>query len=219
MPRRINLLPSTERVRTTTNYAALGMLVVAVIVVFGLGLGYYMLSTSRSSLQDEVDDLVRDRTDLQQQIAALEQYQDLNTKRENMEGIVRSVYAGRTLLSEVIYDMSRAIQNNVWLTSMTISAPDPAIVVLPTDGTVVEIPAGGLSFQGNTYSLHHVADFMVRLELVDALQGIRLGSAGSPIGAVDPDEEVWGFSMTASVINTQDPNTPLPVSKVEVEGL
>jgi len=219
VPRRINLLPTTERVRTTTNYAALGMLVAAVIVVFGLGLGYYLLSSSRSSLQKDVDGLISQRTQLEQDVAALQQYEVLDQRCSAMEETVRSVYAGRTLLSEVVYDLSRAIQDNVWLTSMTISAPDPALVVPPVDGTVVEIPAGGLSIQGNTYSLPDVAAFMVRLELVDALQGITLGSAGAPIGSVDPDKEVRGFSITAGVINTQDPDTPLPVSKVEVEGL
>ena len=60
---------------------------------------------------------------------------------------------------------------------------------------------------------------LVRLQLVPALGEISLESAGDPTGSVDEKKEVKGFSIHATVTNTQPEDTALPMSQVEVEGL
>jgi Tfp pilus assembly protein PilN len=221
MPRRINLLAKAERVRTATNVPALALMVGAVIVVFGLGLGYFLLSSERSSAQDQVVQLQSTRAKLEAQIQELDKYKQLATQVSEREELVRGVYAGRTLVSEVLSDLSRALPDNVWITGMTMTAGDPqekAAEGSPAAGTVVS-GVGSLSMQGDTYSFPDVALLLVRLRLVPALNGITLSSAGEPMGSVDPTKHVRGFSLTATVINSQAADTQLPMSGVEVEGL
>jgi Tfp pilus assembly protein PilN len=221
VPRRINLLPKTERVRTATNVSALAIMAGGVILLFALVLSYYLLSSSRSSLQDELAVLEGKRIKLEAQVASLNAYKVLAAEVSAKEGIVRGVYAGRTLVAEVLSNLSRAIPANVWITGMTNTAGDPQTVA----GAAAQTPGaltsgiGSFTMQGNTYSFPDVALLLVRLRLVPSLQAIALNSAGEPIGEVDPTKNIRGFSILSSVVNTQLPDTSLPMSKVEVEGL
>jgi len=221
VPRRINLLPRTERVRTTTNVAALSLIAGGVIVVFVLALSYYLLSGQRSSLRDDLSALQKHSADLQQQVQALEKYKQLATETKTMEDTVRGVYAGRTLLSQVLSDFSRAIPDNVWLVSMAVSAGDPQTAPTGTPATTGTLSSGigSLSIQGDTYSFSDVALILVRLKLIPSLQGITLNTAGNPLGPVDASKHVVGFSLDTTVVNTQSKDTQLPISKVQVEGL
>jgi Tfp pilus assembly protein PilN len=219
VPRRINLLPRTERVRTTTNVAGLSLLAGAVIVVFALALSFYLLTSQRSSLRDDLAGLQRKSADLQQQVQALDKYKQLATQKKAMEDTVRVVYAGRTLVSQVLNDFSRAIPDNVWITSMELSVGDPQTAPADKSSATLVSGVGSLAIQGNTYSFSDVALVLVRLRLVSSLQGITLISAGDPIGTTDAAKHVVGFSLDTAVVNTQSADTQLPISKVEVEGL
>jgi Tfp pilus assembly protein PilN len=221
VPRRINLLPKTERVRTTTNVGALSLIAGGVIVVFALALSYYLLTSQRNSLQDDLSALQRQSADLQQQVRALDKYKELATQKKAKEDTVRAVYAGRTLLSQVLNDFSRAIPENVWLVSMNLSAGDPQTAPgtsTPAAGTLVS-GVGALAIQGNTYSFSDVALILVRLRLLSSLRDITLNNAGDAIGNTDPTKHVVGFSIDTLVVNTQSKDTQLPISKVQVEGL
>jgi Tfp pilus assembly protein PilN len=221
VPKRINLLPKTERVRTTTNVAALALMAGGLVVVFALGLSYYLFTSDRNSLQDELSGLEEKRAGLEAQVAALDEYKQLAAQVSTTEGIVRGVYAGRTLIAQVLSDFSRAIPENVWLLAMTLGAGDPQTVPTGTEGGTGQLLSGlgSLAIQGNTYSFPDVGLLMVRLKLVSSLQGITLNSAGEPLGEVDTAKNIRGFQMSGSIINTQPTDTPLPMSKVEVEGL
>lgn len=215
MPGRINLLPRGERVRTATNVPALLLLVFGLVVVFVLALTYYLAITERSSLEDELELKEATRVELEQQVAALSEYKQLASRVAQFEQVVTSVYRGRTLLSKVLSDLSLVIPENVWLTSLTITAGEPQVL----GDAGVTSGVGGVSMQGDTYSFPDVAAYLVRLKLVTAFTAITLSSAGPPIGTVDPNANVKGFSLTAQVINTQPAETQLPISKIKVEGL
>ena len=218
MAKRINLLPRTERVRTATNVPALIMLVVGLVVVFALGFGYYWLSTERGSLEDELAEKQAQLRDLQAQVATLDEYQRLAAEVSRMEETVTGVYAGRTLLSKVLSDFSLVIPENVWVTSFSLTAGEAQVERADQPGTYVS-GQGTMSLSGNTYSFPDVAAFLVRLKLISALSDITLGSAGQALGSVDPAKDVKGFSLSATISNTQAEDTQLPISKVEVEGL
>ena len=80
MPRRINLVPKAERVRTATNVGALAMLAGALVVVFALALSFFLLSSERGSLENELSLLENRREDLERQVAALDEYKQLANK-------------------------------------------------------------------------------------------------------------------------------------------
>jgi hypothetical protein len=114
-------------------------------------------------------------------------------------------------------DISLVIPENVWIISMNLGAADPLAAGAPAGAEVAS--NGTLTLEGDTYSFEDVAIFLKRMELIQALSGIDLLSAGEPIGSVDETKDVKGFSIAAFVNNTQDDEAVLPLSQVEVEGL
>lgn len=207
MARRINLVPQSERARTTTNYGMLGFVAAVIVVVFALGLGYYLFSNTLSDREEDLRQLKQETQRLQAQVNALAKYGDLDTERKRVEEVVKAAYAGRTLVSELLDKLSLVVPENVWLDSMEISTADPGAEGL-----------GSFAISGSTYTFEDVAQLLVRLQLVNALADISLGSAGRS-GGSDSAEDVKGFSIGASVKNTQPEDVPLPMSQVEVEGL
>ena len=222
MPRRINLVPRTERVRTATNYAGLAVIAAAVLVIFGLGLGYYLLSSTRSDLQDEHQRLVAERERLEAEVALLQEYKVLANQKALFEDMVQDVYAGRTLVSDVLDDLSVAVPENVWFVGLNLQTADPGGAYAEP----ISPPAQGIdssstfAMQGNTDSFPDVALLLVRLRLVESLRNIALLNANSSGSGEEEaeDEEMVGFSIIAELVNTQSEEKPLPLSKVvEVE--
>lgn len=75
-----------------------------------------------------------------------------------------------------------------------------------------------------TYTFEDVATTLVRLDQIPSLVGIKLGTAGAAGGAASSSttagtsaaKTVKTFTMQAGVVNTQSPDTPLPISQVQV---
>jgi Tfp pilus assembly protein PilN len=212
MARRINLVPQSERARTSTNYAMLGFVAAALVVVAGLGLGYYTLNGTLDDRKDDLATLQREYTQVQSEVQALAKYGQIDAARKSTETMVTSAYAGRTLVSEILDKLSLVIPDNVWFATMDLTTLDPGVEPGDTE-------RGDFNISGNTYSFEDVAQLLVRLQLVPALSEISLDSAGDPTGSVDENKEVKGFAIHASVTNTQPEDTALPMSQVEVEGL
>ncbi len=209
MPRRINLVPRGERARTSTNVGMLALVVSAIVVLFALAFGYYTFSNSLSDRKAELEDLQQQRSTLDAQVRALDAYAQLAQQRKDTEAMVQGIYAGRTLVARVLGDISQVVPENVWFISMSLSTAD--LLVAESSGNTLRL-------EGDTYSFQDVAQFLVRLQLVEALSGIDLVSAGDPLGPVDETKHVKGFSIAASINNTQEADAPLPLSLVEVQG-
>lgn len=212
MARRINLVPQTERARTTTNFAMLGFVAAVMIVLAALGLGYYSFSGTLSDRKDDLTRVQQDLQALQSQVAALAAYGQIDAERANIERVVTGAYAGRTLVSKVLDDLGLVVPENVWFDSIDVTTLDPGIPPVATD-------TGEFTVSGNTYGFQDIAQLLVRLQLIPALGDIKLESAGIPTGNVDTTTGVKGFSIHATVTNTQPEDTVLPMSQVEVEGL
>jgi Tfp pilus assembly protein PilN len=213
--RRINLVPSSERARTTTNFGMLGVAAGVLIVLCGLGLGYYQLNSTLSDRKEELVQAQKDRQSVEAQVVALRQYEQLEQKRVDTEDLVQQVYADRTLVYDFLTYMGMVVPESVWLQNMQVSTADPGPIVNAT-GTVTTPPEEGtVSLEGTTWSFENVAQLMVRMQLIPGLSQVDLGSAANEdeLGAKKT------FSIEAVLKNTQDADTPLPMSHVEVEGL
>ncbi|MHB9150905.1 MAG: PilN domain-containing protein [Thermoleophilia bacterium] len=222
MVRRINLVPAEQRRRTQTDMGLMLLIVAAIVVAGAIALSYLFYSGELSDREAELADLQAQNQQLEAQLASLSQYQALDQRRAALEDVVTRVYVGRTLVSEVLGDLSLVIPENVWLGNLNLTAPDPPPALSPetqAQGTVSP-PAtqGDLALVGNTYSFEDVARLLVRLEQIPAVSAVALGSAGAPTGSVDPKKEVRGFNLQATIRNVQSPDTQLPVSRVEVEA-
>ena len=218
MARRINLVPRSERPRTRTDFGLLAMLGLFIIVVFALGFGYYLLSNTLDDKKMELADMEAQTVALEQQAAALYQYEVLEKQTESVEAVVQGVYSSRTLLSQVLDALSLVVPENVWFQTMKLTASDPQIASETAANTAARGKANTdnkVTIEGQTYSFEDVSRLVVRLQLVSSLTGVELSSATEQ-ARDDPTLEIKDFSIGASVINEQ-PATPLPLTEVEVE--
>lgn len=215
MGRRINLVPQSERSRTTTDVGMLALLAVFVLVVFAIGLGYYVLNGRLDTKQQDLADVQQQVSQLQSQVAALDKFAQLSSQREKAEATVQQIYAGRTLVASLLDDVSLVIPEDAWFVSLGLQTSDP-VSKTAKGGAASSQSQNALTLEGNTYSFEGVAQVLVRLRLIPSLTDVLLVSAGDPRGVVDPSTTVRGFSATASVINGQATDTPLPVSQAEV---
>lgn len=213
MARRINLVPASERARTTTNVGMLVAIACAIIVFFILGLVYYLWSGTLNDRERELADVQQQRQLVEAQAATLKQYEELALDRQQTEETVQQVYAGRTPVADILDSISLVVPESVWFQSLDITAPDPASSLNASDTPTRSDSM--MNVEGSTYTFEDVAQLLVRLKLISALSGIDLENASSG----QDSDNLKTFSIQATVLNTQDPATPLPVSQVEVEGL
>lgn len=216
--RRINLVPRNERVRTSTDIGMLALIGLAVVVIFGLGMGYYMLSGQLDQKKADLAAAQAQVTQLKSQVAALDSYQALAKQREDREEIVQGIYARRTLVADVLDDLSQAIPDTAWFQSLTIKTDDPVIVSGIESSSSSDKAGSSVEIEGDTYSFEQVAQVLVRLKLIPSLEGVTLSSAGEPKGSVDSTKQVKGFSVKATLKQTQAADVPLPLSQGEVAG-
>jgi len=211
MVRRINLVPPSERRRTETDVGMLVLIVIAVVVIAGAVGSYVFFTGEKAARQEELNSVQAEIGLVQAELAGLAGFERLQAEKDALEETVQTVYVSRTLVSEILGDLSLVIPEAAWLGSLALESPTPADVQ-----PVETVPLGTLTLDGNTYSFEEVAGVLVRLETIPALAQVTLGSAGEPRGSTDPAREVKGFSISANVKNTQPLDAPLPVSRVEV---
>jgi Tfp pilus assembly protein PilN len=217
MARRVNLVPPSERTRTSTDFGLLALLGAAIVIIFAIAFGYYLLNNTLSDREQELADLQSQNAALQAQLVALQQYGDIQRDRESAEGIVQGIYASRTLVSDILDATSLVVPENAWFQSLALTTLDPTSPGSEPEAGGASAGDNGLTIEGNTYSFEDVAQVLVRLQLIPSISGVNLVSAGLPKGATDPEIEVKGFSIDAVVDAPETTDTPLPISQVEVE--
>lgn len=229
MARRINLLPPNERRRTQTDLGLLLAVVVAMLAIGMIGMTYFRYSGQLSDKQAELAQLQTQNRQLQSQLTALAPYRTLEEQKKQAELVAQHVFEHRTLVSEVMGDISLVVPDNVWFSKLTVQAPQipgagapsgtgatATASTAPTPGSgVAGAPeaAGKLSIEASTHTFEDVSRFLVRLQQVPSLKEITLSKAETP-----EDENVKKTTIQASVINAQPLNSPLPIAFLEVQG-
>lgn len=217
MVRRINLVPVAERARTKTDVGALALVVAGVIVLAAIAFSYYYFSNDLSTKKDQLAQLQAENAQVQAELASLAGFDALAQKKEQALAVVQSLYVGRTLVSQVLGDLSLVIPDNAWLSSLSVDAPVNAVAVAAAGGAGAgAASAGSVDIQGSTYSFEDVATFLVRMGLVPGFVDVNLASAGSTTGGVAATKTVRTFSVGAGLVNTQDPAELLPLTRIEV---
>jgi Tfp pilus assembly protein PilN len=212
MARRINLIPRTERPRTKTDWGLLATVGLFIVVIFGLGFGYYTFSNLLDERKQELADLEVQTTKLEQQVQALRAYELLASKREGVQSVVQSIYTSRTLLSDVLDAVSLVIPDNAWFQSLELSATDPGEAIDSSGSS----KGGSITISGKTYSFEDISRLVVRLQLVPALNDVQLTQANEEPGSEETGTvDVKSFSIGAAVGNVE-PGGSLPLTEVEV---
>jgi Tfp pilus assembly protein PilN len=113
---------------------------------------------------------------------------------------VAMVLGKRLAWDSMLGDLSRALPNDVWLSTLSATAPAPlgtasTAPVAPVAPTPGAAPTG-LTMSGYTYSQTSVARLLARLATIPSLQDVQLQqSANQPIGT----RTVVGFTIVANV--------------------
>ena len=219
MARRINLIPRSERPRTRTDYGLLAMVGLFIIVIFALAFGYYSFSNVLEQRKQELGDLQVQTAALEQQVQSLQQYAQLASQRENIQAVVQSIYANRTLLSDVLDAVSLVVPENAWFQTIDLQAADPISAKSSSAATTTPAAAqaGKISIDGETYSFEDVSRLIVRLQLIPSLSNIQLTAANQTQKADGAQLAVKGFSIGAAVVNNE-PGGTLPLTDVEVQA-
>jgi Tfp pilus assembly protein PilN len=232
MIRRMNLVPAGERRRTQTDLGVLGMIVAAIMAVGVMGLVYFTTSGQLSEKQTQLAEIQMQNTQLQAQAASLAAYGSLAEQKKQAEAVAQQVYQQRTLVSEVLGDVSLVVPDNVWFSKMTVTAPAIA-APSATGGAAAPAAAaaaaaqgavGKLSIAATTYSFEDVSRLLVRLQQVPSLKDVTLTSAQGATTATTSTSTTGSQSgskaavVEAGVINAQPLSATLPISLTEVQG-
>jgi Tfp pilus assembly protein PilN len=211
MARRINLIPRTERPRTKTDWGLLATVGLFIVVIFGLGFGYYTFSNMLDDRKQELADLESQTAKLEQQVQALHPYEVLASQREGVQAVVQSIYTSRTLLSDVLDAVSLVVPDNAWFQTLELSAVDPGTAPDATKPSDAKI-----TISGKTYSFEDISRLVVRMQLIPALSDVQLTQAAEEAGSEDAGTvDVKSFAIGAAVVNVE-PGGSLPLTDVEV---
>ena len=110
---------------------------------------------------------------------------------------VSTALSARLAWDRILREFSLVLPSDVWLTSLDMTAPDPAQLASPTT------PQNDFSLSGYTYSHDSVARLLARLALIPELSGINLtnsqlqAAGGTATGPTTPG--TVQFNITAGV--------------------
>ncbi len=198
--KRINLLPPEQRVKASRERGLLWAILILVAVVVALGLVYVFTNQQVSDKQAELDDLMAQTAAVQQQIAALRPYAEIQATRTSMTETAKGIYDARVSWSTILQEISLVIPDNVRLQSLSAVVPPtmlPGTAVAVPPGTVTGTP--DLTFAGTTYTHQDVADFMTRLGLIPQLSNIQLSASAGSGSATAGSTSTVAFTITASL--------------------
>lgn len=192
MMRRIDLLPSVyeERRRQRRNIASV---FIAGLVVLLLLIGWVLfLNVQIGDAEDELADVTARNAVLEQQIAELQRFAELQAEVEAKRTALQTVFAGDVDWPALLTEIAMVVPGEVWLTNLTASAgATEGSSPVGTETAAVRIderePFGRMAFQGTSLSMPGVARWMIRLETVREFFAVYLNSAtlAEQEGAVD----------------------------------
>ena len=107
------------------------MLVPTIVVVFGLGFGYYLLNGQLADKEQELADLEQQLAEVEAQVAACASMRSSRSRRDEMEAVVQGIYSARTTVSGILDDISLVVPNTVWFQGLGLTVADPVVA----DGT------------------------------------------------------------------------------------
>ena len=201
--RAVNLLPrEVASVKTRRLSPPMITGVVAAVVVFAvLGAGFFKASGSVSEKRTELDAARAELALIPAPAAQDSTSSTLATERTQRVAALQTALNGRIAWDRLLREVSLVLPDDVWLSGLTLQAPEAATPVPTAPGEVAPpptttTPSVDFTMNGNAFSHQDVARLLSRLALVPDLQGVMLGhSTRADIGkrgAVD-------FTVTAGI--------------------
>jgi Tfp pilus assembly protein PilN len=182
MMRRIDLLPSAYQERRRQR-RALGLVVVAGMLVLLLIAGWWiLLGTQISDQKERLAEARQTNANLQAEIAALQQFADLEAEVTAKRNALLTVMTGDVDWPAIMTEIAMVIPGEVWLTTMTASAgTTEGAAPVATETAPIRVsnqaPFGRIQFQGRSLTMPGVAKWLVSLRNVREFAAIWLNTA------------------------------------------
>jgi Tfp pilus assembly protein PilN len=201
--KRINLLPPEDRAKARRERGLTYVIIALVALLAVLGLVYLWQNNKVGDKEAERDRIEADIAAVQQQAAALAQYEVLQTKRTEMTTTAKAIDDARVPWSTVFEEISLVIPENVRLQSLTCTVPAAMLPGAAAAEVVGGEMAADITFTGQTYQHKDVAEFMTRLGLIPQLTNIQLSSstqaAATTTTTSTTTQQLTTFTVTASL--------------------
>lgn len=193
--KRINLLPSDERVKARRERGVVYVLLGLVVLVALLGAVYVwqnnQVATKNTDLQSKNDQI----TQAKLQINALKPYKVLQDQRAAMMASATAIYNARVTWSSILQEVSLVIPDNVIITAFTANVP--AAMQAASASSAASGSGSDVSIVGCAPTHDDVAAFMTRLGLVPQITNVNLVDSEQ---VKPPSAPTYvQFTMTASL--------------------
>jgi len=192
----INLLPPELRqrqaIRRNTSFVvAVGLAALALI-----GLFYFFQLQRQSQAQSDLAEQQVRNSKLESQIAALQQFADLQAELAAKEQLVATIFVNEVSWSSALLDVSRVIPDASYLTNLTgqlttaVAGEAPPPTTTTTGGTPETTLIGNMSFAGVANQTETIATWLTRLEEVQGWVNAWVNSAQEDV----PSSRIYTFS-------------------------
>jgi Tfp pilus assembly protein PilN len=186
--RAVNLLPR-DLAKTKTrqlNPPLVTGVVAGVVVVAVLAAGFVTASAKVSHKRTELDAARAELALIPAPVAPDAASTALAGERMQRVAALQSALNGRVAWDRVLREISLVLPDDVWLSGLTLQAPEPTTSVVPPSGSTTETtPAPAVpttdafTMDGKAFSHDGVARLLSRLALVPDLENVTLGHSTS----------------------------------------
>ena len=161
-----------------------------VLVTLFLAVSFLSASSNVATAKQELADAQARLAEIPQPRAPSPIVSQLPAQKQDRVTQLSSVLSSRIAFDRILREVSQIVPNDVWLQSLTASAP-----TAPVPGAAPTTPTG-FQVSGYTYSQDAVARFLARLEVVPDLTEVTLGSSQRTTLSSRP---VVQFTISANV--------------------
>ncbi len=196
--REVDLIPPDQRVRIKwrPRLAPVLLPAAAAIPLAAMGIAFFQAKGDVSDREAKLDSAQAELAALPQPSAVISP--ELRGEAAARASAVASLLGGRLAWNAVLNDLSRVLPQDVWLTAMTASLPDPAVTAAATPGSTVPT---SVTIQGKTFSYGALAQLLTRLSTMPSLSDVHLASSAFEETSLPGGQtvKVVGFNITAAV--------------------
>jgi Tfp pilus assembly protein PilN len=157
----VNLLPPEIRQRQQTRRVTFLVIAGGAIALLLIVFVYLLQARSLASVNDQINAQQAINTGLNGQIADLQRFQDLQDQANAKKALLTTVFANEVSFSGALFDVSRVIPSDAYLTSLSITISPPAA---PTLGQTPTGIIGSIAFAGQGLDADTVATLLTRLD-------------------------------------------------------
>lgn len=183
MMRRIDLLPAAYVERRRDRRSRGIVVIIAVLVILLLVAWYFMLRMQIATARDELATEQTANAVLENEIAELQEFADLDAEVKAKRTALQTVFAGDIDWPALMTDVAMVVPGEVWIESFSASAGETeGATPVPTETNEIrlwrQLSVGRVTVTGNSAScMPGVAKWLIRLATVDEFEAAWIGSA------------------------------------------